>query len=82
MDYLLKNTKQFNLDINAVDNYERNLFHMACGFGTKYMVEFLIENASKYGIELNAKNRGRNTAFHEACYYGKISNVVKFTSAF
>ena len=76
MDYLLKNTKQFNLDINAVDNYERNLFHMACGFGTKYMVEFLIGNARKYGIELNAKNKGGNTAFHEACYYGKISNVV------
>jgi len=73
--YLLKNAMKFNLNINQLDNYQENIFHSACGFGTEETVKFLIQNAKKYNIDLNLRNFRRESPFHLACYYGQLQIV-------
>ena len=73
--YLLQNANKFNLNINQLDNFQRSVFHSACGFGIEETVKFLIENAKKYNIDLNMRNNGGYTPFHYACRYGKFKIV-------
>ena len=73
--YLLTNAMKFNLNINQLDNYQGNVFHSACGFGTEETVKFLIQNAKKHNIDLNLRDISGYTPFHYACYYGKLQIV-------
>jgi len=73
--YLLKNAMKFNLNINQLDNYQENIFHSACGFGTEETVKFLIQNAKKYNIDLNLRDINGDTPFHCASYHGKLQIV-------
>ena len=70
--YLLKNATKFNLNINQLDNFQGNVFHIACGCGTEEIVKFLIQNAKKYNIDLNLRDNNRSTPFHHACYRGQL----------
>ena len=45
--YLLQSVMKFNWNINELDNYQRNVFHHACGFGTKETVTFFHSNCKK-----------------------------------
>ena len=73
--YLLKNATKFNLNINQLDNDQRNVFHIACGFGTEEIVKFLLQNSKKYNIDLNLRKSNGNTPFHLACYRGQLQIV-------
>ena len=73
--YLLKNAMKFNLNINQLCRYQRNVFHDACGFGTEESVKFLIQNAEKYNIDLNLRDNIGYTPFHEACNHGQLQIV-------
>jgi len=73
--YLLENAMKFNLNINQLNNYQSNVFHHACGFGTGKTVKFLIQNSEKYNIDLNLRNNFGDTPFHGACFNGKLQNV-------
>ena len=66
---------KFNLNINQLDDFQGNVFHMACGFGTEETVKFLIQNAKKYNIDLNLRNNCGSTPFHLACCNGKLQIV-------
>ena len=76
--YLLENAMKFYLKINQLDNFQRNVFHNACIYGTEETVKFLIQNAEKYNIDLNLNDIAENTAFHYACYHGKLEIVKIF----
>merc|ERR1712062_399765 len=69
--YLLTNAMKFNLNINQLDKYQDNVFHVACAFGTEETVKFLIQNAKKHNIDLNLRDNFGNTPFHLACYFGQ-----------
>ena len=73
--YLLENAMKFNLNINQSDDYQANVFHSACGFGTEETVKLLIQNAKKYNIDLNLRDDFGFTPFHYACYYGQLQIV-------
>ena len=73
--YLLKNAMKFNLNINQLDDFQGNVFHMACAFGTEETVKFIIQNAKKYNIDLNMRDINGDTPIHFACYTGKIQIV-------
>ena len=73
--YLLENSMKFNLNINQSNNYQGNVFHHACGFGTEETLKFIIQNAKKYNIDLNLRNIHGNTPFNNACILGQFQVV-------
>ena len=73
--YLLGNAMKFNLNINQLNDYQGNVFHYACGYGTEETVKFLIQNAKKHNINLNLRDNLGNTPFHLACYHEKLQIV-------
>ena len=79
-EFIVKNSANLNIDLNARDNNSSTAFHYACGRGHAKIAEIIMKNSAKFNIELNTKSNNGWTAFHFACYWGKTSIVEMMIS--
>ena len=79
---IMKNSAEFNIDLNAKDNLGMTAFHELFLLylpnyrnGHAEIAEMLIRNSVEFNIDLNAKNSYGYTAFHYACSHGLSKHV-------
>ena len=66
------------INFNAIDQYHRTGFIIACQYGQTEVVEFLLRNARRKDIDYNWQADNKLTGFHVACICGhyKIVSLI------
>ena len=75
VDTLLQMMDRPIINFNAVDQYHRTGFIIACQYGQTEVVEFLLRNAKRRDIDLNWRADNELTGFHIACIRGHYEIV-------
>merc|ERR1712062_78376 len=70
---ILKNWKEFGIDLNAENNMGMTALHWACFYGKTGIAQLIIQNSE--GIDLNVKDNNGNTSLHLACRMCKTETV-------
>ena len=69
--FLIINSVECNIDLNAKESGDRTGFLCACSTGQVKVVELLVKNSVECNIDLNAKDKYEGkTGFHYACSSG------------
>ena len=63
----MKNSAEFNIELNAKNNSGNTAFHLACLQGNVKIVDMLMKNSAEFNIELNAKDDDSCTAHEKLC---------------
>ena len=61
---IVKNSVEFNIELNTRGNNDNTAFHYACMHGQSEIVEMIMKNSVEFNIELNVKDNQGATAFH------------------
>jgi len=75
---IIKNSKNFDIDLNAKDEHGDTALHKAIYNGETETVQLIIKNSKEFGIDLNAKSNNGNTALHVACRDGQTETAQLF----
>ena len=59
----MENSVEFNIELNAKDNFGETAFHYACEFGRKSIVELMIINSDSLNLDLTATDNQGRTGF-------------------
>ena len=58
---------EFNIDLNATDDYGYTAFKTVCCMGHANIAQMLIQKSVEFKIDMNAKDDYGYTAFLRAC---------------
>ena len=64
--FLMKKSIEFNIELNAKDEYGRTAFHLASSYGNTKIVKILIEHSKIFGLDLTLKDNDGRTGFQLA----------------
>ena len=70
---MLQKSTEFNINLNAEDNFKQTPFHLACKNNQLEVVKFLIQNSAEWNIDLSAVDNDGYTAFNKVCKEGPES---------
>ena len=77
---LMKNSAQFNIDLNAKDNYGRTAFHWACyWYRSTNVIDIMINNSESFNLDLTARDNDGKTGFQLAQEKGNtdVVNMIR-----
>ena len=63
---LIKNSAEFNIELNAKTNAGLTAFHYACLNGKTSFVDMMINNSESVNLDLTARNNDGKTGFQLA----------------
>merc|ERR1711983_360846 len=72
---IIKNSKEFGIDLNAKIYSGWTAWHEACSNGQTETAQLLLKSSKEFGIDMNTKSNNGNTALHWACIYGRTETV-------
>ena len=67
---MLQKSTEFNINLNAKDNFNQTPFHLACKNNQLEVVKFFIQRSAEWNIDLNAVDNNGYTAFNRVCKEG------------
>ena len=75
----MKNSAEFNIDLNAKDNDGWTAFHWACFNGHTSIIKIMISKSESLKLNLTARANNGKTVFQLAQDYGKskVVNLIK-----
>merc|ERR1712062_54298 len=72
---IIKNSKDFGIDLNAKNDNGDTALHFACCNGETDTAQLIIHYSKDFVIDLNATDNSGWTAWHMACYNGQTEIV-------
>ena len=75
----MKNSIEFDLDLNAKDNFGMTAFHLACWWGKARTVETLLLNSKQFNIDVESTTKLGKNGLQLALSEGKsgVVSVIK-----
>merc|ERR1712029_759105 len=62
VQFILQNSKEFGINLNAKNNSGRTALHIACGYGKTETVQMILKNWKEFGIDIKAQDNAGRTA--------------------
>ena len=72
---ILRNSKDFGIDLNAGNDYGVTAWHLACWNGNAETAELIIKSSKDFGIDLNAKDDFGVRAWNWTCGLGRTETA-------
>ena len=68
LEFIIQNSIDFGIDLNAKDNSGSTALHWACINGQTETVQMILKNWKEFGIDIKAQNNQGKTALDNISY--------------